>query len=269
MFKPMTCEADLPKVLEERQFEHQTFDAKKEIATSGPGWSHEPAKDVAAFANSEGGTLLVGAFEDKKCGVVTKYFPMPDEQAGEVRNAYSRAVGDRCHPPPLIAPEVIPVEDKGFVVAVNVYPFPLQPVAVRVKTDKKLEGHGDDAYVFPLRVGVDTIYLEPEQLGMFMEPKIRRVALLLESIPEGERAAVVILGPTGHQETRSLIKVDALGARVIFGPLPGEHSGSLVVPFDLARSVCRLEDGWWYVATEGTWREFTRDSGHFVAIPRA
>jgi hypothetical protein len=263
MFKPITTEADLPDVGKAKQFEGQTFDAKAPREEK----PYHLAKHVAAFANAEGGTILIGAIEDLPTGVLTKYEPMPSDRARDVRDAYDRAVKDRCRPAPLMMAVIIPKGTDTFLVAVNVYPSPLLPVAVRVVGDGKEEGYGGDAYTFPIRLGTQVEYLKPEQLGMFMEPKIRRVALLLDGIPEAARKRVVLFDchGAGRPEVRPLKEVDFLGARVVFG---SHEVGTLVVPLDLVQSVCRLEDGSWCVAYDGA-SHVPWDARHAVALPAA
>jgi hypothetical protein len=263
MFQPLSSESDLPDVGAKKQFEGIAFDGKM---ASKPT-QYELAKDVAAFANAEGGTILVGAIEDLATGIIVKYEPMTAATARAVRDDYNAAVKARCHPAPLIAPEIIPKGQGTFVVAVNVYPFPLQPVGVKVTADKSSEGYGGDAYTFPVRIGTHAQYLLPEQLGMFMEPKIRRMAVLLGSIPESARARVLVVDAKGaaNPHMRSLDSVDPLGARVVFGPLPGK-GGNFVVPFDLVRSVCQMGDGMWCVAYDGA-QYSPSQMGYYVAIP--
>ena len=55
----------------------------------------EYAKDIAAFANLVGGTLVIGARED---GHLREYVGLTDDEASTVRQAFSDAVADRCMP---------------------------------------------------------------------------------------------------------------------------------------------------------------------------
>jgi hypothetical protein len=58
------------------------------------------------------------------------------------------------------------------MLALNVWPFPGQPSAVRVSAAGG-DGYGGDAYLYPMRVADGTAYLRPEQLAMFMSPEVR------------------------------------------------------------------------------------------------
>ena len=84
---------------------------------------------------------------------------------------------------------MIPVE-KGSVVAINVDPYSSALVAVRVPGDKA-RGYGGDSYVFPMRVGTHTTHLTPDQIPMFMDPKVRRTLIMLSRTNPGEEVIVV------------------------------------------------------------------------------
>ncbi|HEY2515734.1 MAG TPA: ATP-binding protein, partial [Polyangiaceae bacterium] len=67
--------------------------------TYAPDKSFEMAKDVAAFANHLGGTLLIGAKEvDGKIG---EYNGVPPELAEKIRTGFSLATKERCSPRPI------------------------------------------------------------------------------------------------------------------------------------------------------------------------
>jgi hypothetical protein len=94
----------------------------------------EMAKDVAAFANAAGGVIVVGV--DHQNGAAQRY-PLSLAEANELVELYSQAVRDRCSPRPLIEPCAIDIgpepgkpPDERFVVAVNLWPYPDQPVGV-------------------------------------------------------------------------------------------------------------------------------------------
>jgi hypothetical protein len=149
----------------------------------------ERARDLAAFANHLGGTLLIGAHETDQ--QLRAYVGMSDADAGSVLDGYSKAVASRCHPRPAVDFEQY--EDPGDatkrVVAINVQPS-LNLVGVAIHADKVNEGWGDNAYVFPVRSGTDATYLQPEQLAMFMTPQVRRIAVMLSKIPKGTRVQI-------------------------------------------------------------------------------
>src|SRR5258706_6441754 len=64
------------------------------------GWkAFEYAKDVAAFSNHLGGTLVIGATED---GHLREYAGLTDDEATAGRQSFSNAVADSCIPRPVV-----------------------------------------------------------------------------------------------------------------------------------------------------------------------
>jgi hypothetical protein len=154
-FEPFLESSVLPPV--GSGYERATLDLK---GRGGVVSAFHKAKDVAAFANHLGGTLLIGAKET--AGVVGEYEPLDESTANSIQKGFSQAVRERCSPRPLVNFARVPC-GVGWVLAVNVWPYIGQVVGVRVKADKTADGFGDDAYAFPMRTGVDSSYLLPEQ----------------------------------------------------------------------------------------------------------
>ena len=113
MFTPIQEAAQLPQVGEaterffldlKRAYEKKSFpDSKKER------FDHrEMAKDVAAFANASGGTIVVGAIENQATGAVAKYEPLLKKLAKEPSAAFNDATRDRCSPRPVLRRAVDP-----------------------------------------------------------------------------------------------------------------------------------------------------------------
>ncbi len=77
------------------------------------------AKDVAAFANHLGGSIVLGALES---GGVPDSVPTHDAGAGEAAgDAHSQAVRDRCRPAPVFTFQRYS-SDGGIVLVINVEP---------------------------------------------------------------------------------------------------------------------------------------------------
>jgi hypothetical protein len=196
----------------------------------------EKAKDVAAFANHLGGTLLIGAHELN--GRLQAYVGMTPADAGKLRDGYSKAVADRCQPRPAIDFEEYddPSDMSKRIVAINAYPS-LNLVGVKVNGDKAKEGYGGAAYVFPVRSGTDARYLEPGQLAMFMTPHVRRVVILLSKVRR--QTLVVVKRPEGHAfyEYRALLnEVDEdENVVVLLDPSSGEQTRR--IPLDRITTV--------------------------------
>ena len=148
------------------------------------------AKDVAAFANHLGGTIIIGAVEAN--GVLVHYKGVEQTEAERIVREYSAAVRDRCQPFPTFEFETYP--DPGDankrIIVVNVWPS-LLLTGAKIYSHKPAEGWGGVSFVYPVRVGIDADYLEPTKLAMYMTPQVRRVAVMLSRIPSG--ASVNIL----------------------------------------------------------------------------
>ena len=194
----------------------------------------EIGKDVAAFANARGGTLLIGACEKKGANTLESFLSLTPEGAEQASRDIDDAVKARCFPPPLVAVEKIP-HDTGFVVAVNVQPFPGQVVGVRLKEDES-GPRWDHPYAFPYRVGTQTKYLTPEQLPMFFDPKARRVAIALQSV---EGREVAFLDATGSHKTSAgrIDRVDLL-TNAVHLRVKLDMEIDAMIPLDMVDSVC-------------------------------
>jgi hypothetical protein len=200
----------------------------------------EKAKDVAMFANHLGGTLLVGAGE--LSGQLNAYVGMTEARAGALRDSFSKAIADRCQPRPAIDFEEYedPHRPRRRIVAINVSPS-LNLVGVKVAGNKRREGYGGPAYVFPVRSGTDARYLEPGQLAMFMTPQIRRVAVMLARIPTGTRVTVV-LGRDSQKVTPTWF-FDAVVEEENVAHFRSETK-PVHLPIDRILSVYQDPDGW-------------------------
>ncbi len=252
LFNPFTQQTPLPAIGE--GYETATLDLK--LAGQIAGGFHL-AKDVAAFANHQGGTLLMGVGE--KNGRVEVYQPLDEAKANELQKATSEAVRNRCSPKPFVD-LVRRAHGGGWLLAVNVSPFVGQPVGVAVTCKKEHDDYGGRAYVFPVRTGVDSTYLLPEQLPMFMLPDVRRAAILLNRVPEGARVRVAIglQGgmPGGRQLYANMGRIDEAENAVTFEEAESvedqpfllhnvpKDRARLVLPLDQVRTVVREGELW-------------------------
>lgn len=211
----------------------------------------EMAKDIAAFANADGGTLLIGAVEDSGTRVLSSYRPLAQAAAARAEHDYSEAVRDLCIPKPLLTFEHIGVAP-GVVLAVNVWPSVAHPIAVRVRADKA-HGFGGDAYYFPLRVTTHTIELDPEQVSMLTVPTIRRMSVLLSRIRPGSVVRLQFRRPRheGAVDSQFLfVGVDPLQNRIELA-LPTQSSTTFHLPIDAVESAWSDILGWTLAASGG------------------
>ena len=262
MIQPIRTENELPP--EERSYESLRYDFK---GTVNPDDRAEMAKDVAAFANAVGGVILVGA--DAQGERLVRYQPLPQDHADKVLRSYDLAVRDLCSPKPVV--EVAPIHHgDGVVIAVNIWPFPGQPVGVAADRNSAVAA---TSFRFPYRTGTNTIFLAPEQLPMFMLPDVRRVAILLSSIPPEERKRVVLLGrarcagdPTSRQ-IGSLEELDleevTMKNTVTFQKISA--FGDVYIPADSIDHVYRDADDGWVVSASILLEQ--EASGRVIATP--
>jgi hypothetical protein len=250
-FQPILSNAELPSIGYKQ--ETTDFDIKQDIRLSPKPVAFEMAKDVAAFANSNGGLILVGTSEDKSTNVLRQYEGHSQEHAQQVTDAFEMAVRDRCGPLPFIDPRVLRPSTGGFVAVVNVWPMVAQPVGVRLKGDTN-DGFGGDSFVFPLRVGRHTDWIEPEQLPMFMIAEYRKSIIQLESIPEQKRRSVRVVGEDGQQWELKLEKVDVQKHTAVLIGIGSSSSPAtrLHIPLEMVRCVWQLKDDDWCILVRGT-----------------
>lgn len=219
----------------------------------------EMAKDVAAFANAIGGSLIIGAKEGATGPDYSK--PLPVDCAAKLANSFEEAVRDLCRPSPSVHVRLIPApsqSDKAILV-VNVDAAVDQPIAARHKTDR-------DAWRFPQRVGRHTEYLLPEQLPLHMNSKARRAKLLLLRVLDGGGQIDLYTVPRGSAKPTTVevpvqFVVTAVddagsGAVVLRDPTDRLDHQSASVPIDDVEAVWLQHTGRWAVRLAGRFELF-------------
>jgi len=96
MFKPIFQVSDLPVEL----IAHETLQLDFKVTVEDAD-RLEMALDVAAFANTLGGTILIGAAEKPGHQRLGRYLPLEERTAADLGRAYDEAIRDRCSPKPL------------------------------------------------------------------------------------------------------------------------------------------------------------------------
>ena len=249
-FHPIEQYDDLPQTSAAR--ESLVLDFK--VTVDPKAW-WELAKDIAAFANHVGGTLVVGA-DEPAAGAAPSYSGLSAEHAERVAKAYEDAVLEHCLPHPVV--RVIPIDlpSARKVVAVNVEPFPDQPVGAQAPAlNKNGEPKPSDAWQFPMRVGRDTRPLTPDQLPLLTNAAVRRNVILLERIPNPlgtERVSLIwrhpgvsTMTPAPTRTALGAVNVDVLAnlLRLTFGD-GGQKPSTLEVPLDDVETAWHGVDGW-------------------------
>jgi hypothetical protein len=126
-------------------------------------------------------------------GQLAKYVGLTPDEAGKVRDEYSKAVAQRCQPPPTLDFEEYddPADATKRIVAINVWQS-LNLVGVKIETNKDKEGWGGPAFAYPVRSGTDATFLQPVQLPMYITAQVRRIVVMLSRrIPNGATVQLI------------------------------------------------------------------------------
>ena len=211
--------------------ERNRLDCKAKY-TDGDKRRFEMAKDVAAFANANGGTLLIGSVESG--GILTKHVGLTSADAMQTRRDIEEAVRDYVRPTPVIDfPEPVELEPGKVVLLVDVQPFPGQAVGVH-------SGKADEEpWRFPVRVGTQTVWYSPEQLVFLMDVHHRRKAQLLFQAM-GEKCS--IHGAHGFMHVVDV--VDVKPTENVFRIHVSKTSKPIDLPIDVVKMVWKTEHQW-------------------------
>lgn len=208
----------------------------------------EHAKDMAAFANVLGGTILVGVAE-KADSYERRLLPLADAQ--QAARDYEDAARDLLAPTPFVDAVVVrfPADTTRALVAINVEPFPGQLVGAKLPNTQ--------AWRFPIRAaGRHTAFLDPVHMMIHSNPKTRKAAILLGSIPPTERKPMLV-----QVMERYEMEIEANGEEVLDGELlevdPAKNTVSLsaflrdrseivrvLVPLEDVEAVWKSVGGW-------------------------
>lgn len=252
----ITREDQLPEPGPMREGLHFDMKAIKGLDPRPP----EMAKDVSAFANAQGGVLLIGA--EEKGAVLIGYNPVERSQALAIIEAYEKAITRFCSPTPVCDAYDLG-RDSGFVVALNIAAYPAPPIGVR--TDD-----GTERWSFPVRRGAQTRHLKPEQLATLMDGVYRRKVLQVQAVcaRDGSPPIEVLLHFIDAPGVRSVEAADIASRNLkLFSPFRGQitdidpvrgsfttrensSSRSVVIPLD---------------AVTGVWKDDS-DHAHRIAL---
>jgi hypothetical protein len=263
-YRPVRTLIDINELSQAKATEGRSLDFKVQV--DGAQW-WELAKDIAAFANHVGGSILVGAAEQPDGSA---QFPgINRDAAADLRTRYENAARDKCKPRPLVDVEAIDLSSEKAVLAVNVEPFPLGPVgAMFYGVNTNGERVPSDAWRFPVRIGKHNVPLQPDQIAMFMEPRIRRVVTLLEeaiaaTAAPGGRMGLFLITRSGAvaNPTNTFVIVGASVDVRINALICLESQTQLHVPLDDVEAVWQRENGWQvrvsgYIDGDGTRRHY-------------
>ena len=191
------------------------------------------AIDLAAFANTYGGTLLIGVAEKKINGLKVASSFVPNVDAEEIK----KLVHTRIHEiiSPKIDVQVVPIEVSGNpIVAVNVEPS-INLVGVCLDRDRR-------QYSFPYRTEYGNQYMIFEEVEKRMvDNKTRAMYLKLKKyLPNGGRVMLYPFPIRNYQTQWCFNWMDGFDNEI---KLEANGFGSIVVPISFIDEVWRGHEG--------------------------
>lgn len=216
--------------------------AEKIIQEFKREWLKKPrfhvAKVIASFANTLGGTVFVGGVENGQ--LVSQYRELSTKDTSRTIQYIEDAVAEMLRPFPAYDIERCNYRN-GIILAVNVEPLLTGLSGVRV--EPATPGYkGKDGWAFPVRTMSRTKFLSPDELPMHLEPKIRRMVLLLNQIPTDTLVSIRVGLDRHHSINRmDFIEVQEDRNRVEFRD--PQNRNRLSYPLDQIETVYFNEDG--------------------------
>lgn len=233
-FTPIVTVQHLPEV---QTLESEVLDFKEIVNVADPSSRYGMAKDVAAFANTQGGTLVVGAAHDGDR--LAHYTGLMPDQARDIRRGYEETVRDRCRPIPRFECNEI-VKDGISILAVNVPASVGQLVGVELKHPRDLQRAEPGTYVYPARVGSHNRLLQPEELVIYMDAAFRRKVLILQG-GVGERCLILGRTQIGHWMATATIREVRAESNAVLMTMDMREGPphDITIPFDTIEAVWR------------------------------
>jgi len=245
-----------------------------------PTKSFEIAKDVCAFANHLGGTIIVGAQEGKseRLNLIGAFLSLTNPTPSELVKEVDRVIRNLCLPVPVA--DAVPIElganqvkeilrreaSATTIVAINVEPTLSGPIGCLacVEHSKACKAAGTvctctgtkvpDAWRFPIRAVEGTDLLRPDQIARRMNVNERRALLDLQPI-EGEQQILVWFNSgTSFQREAIPCRISKLDPEIMICVLQGIHipdAPKAEVPLVFVRAIWRSSEGW-NVAIDGS-----------------
>jgi hypothetical protein len=273
------------------RFESSTLDFKTTYDLAKPGIRYDIAKDVAAFANAFGGTLVVGAVEAEGRAVrlpgVANVAALTREVAAAVLQycviVPSTPEDHAITITPVDAARILaasgatPPAADVVLVTLNVRPDPRGPIGVRPfdaervpdgvfactaeqwREEQERARRGRpmaDAYRFPLRIDDQTRFLDPTELPMWMNSHERRVAIQLRAIEVGQPVRAFQRMGMQLQSTATrmlkLLELDEANMIAIFDCTDMTVDGPVHIPLTFIVGVWQDgADSHWHLAVNG------------------
>jgi hypothetical protein len=278
-WEPTILENAVPKL--STASEHAILDFKSRYDFLGDKTkSFEIAKDICAFANHLGGTIIVGAQEGTgaKRGRIAAFVPMTNPGPGELVKEVDRVIRNYCLPVPIANAVTIELDaaqvevilgrpaDAATIVAINVEPTLTVPIGCLscVEHSRACKQAGTtcscagnvvpDAWRFPIRAIEGTDLLRPDQIARRMNIAERRALLDLRAL-EGENKILVWFNSgTDFQRQPIDCRITKIDPSLMVCVLELVHlndAPKAEVPLTFVRAVWTSSAGW-NVAIDGS-----------------
>lgn len=156
---------------------------------------------MAAFANTLGGVILIGTSKDDER---LDYPGIPLDVAERLSEGFADAHARHLSPkPPTIERVIVPLPGTDRVMlAINVHAFSDSIVGAKVKQDIWVFPEREvSAWRFPVRVGVDTNFLEPAMLPLY-SATVRRHVVLLGTIDQHNSNVEICFRNPSNKQTK-------------------------------------------------------------------
>lgn len=146
--------AAVRRMVDDQAPETAALDFKSDVYGNRDADRRELADDVAAFANADGGLILIGVGEDESgCAVSADGVPVSDDEA----NRMSQIIADNISPVPVTDIQLIPSDDgrdRGYI-AIHVPKSTAAPHGTKINS----------GYRYPVRHGRTTRYLKENEIA--------------------------------------------------------------------------------------------------------
>jgi hypothetical protein len=240
----------------------------------------EIAKDVCAFANHLGGTIIVGAKEGRgdRLGLIDNFLPLTSPTPTELVKEVDRVIRNLCLPVPVADAVSIELDANQLneilrreasattIVAINVEPTLSGPIGCLacVEHSKVCKEAGTvckctgmkvpDARRFPIRAVEGADLLRPDQIARRMNVNERRALLDLQPIEDEKQILVWFNSGTSHQRQAIPCRISKLDPEIMICVFQGVHipdAPKAEVPLVFIRAIWPSSVGW-NVAIDGS-----------------
>jgi len=250
LHRPVRDTAEVLRYVDERRSENCHLDFKQKFWDARqPTSPVEAAKDVAAFANADGGDIVIGIIDEADCAAgfyssevdaAVAFTQLRDWLRNRLR---PRDVAETIDVVPLDVPQA---SETSRVLVISVPPWAHGPVAV----DDSSTSSEKPRFFFPLRRGKRTVYLTFEELMRLADSHRRSMFLRLREL-ESFGKDVYIASPVDNSmkfasrvrdRHGELLVITADTIELTMRWDDGKNAGKLVIPLELIRAAWMVNE---------------------------